>query len=358
VLINYTDFFYEHNKIVKGCGGAIGLLQNPVLLRQWLLSGPEQSRILMDFEDDLGISGETSCDNHDSGYSSQKPFHGQVRRLYDTIVEMGNPFMDHFPELVNLNRQCASRSTVECIRTLEDTGKSQFAEFSRTVLDDRTETIHKPIKRNILHLFNCGKKTVAKTMLKLIELREDVALFGQLYVSLQNRSGDMQEFSHETTDYNPPSLSDHGSIYFTKKSDLLACMPEADDDSMETPRAFDCKIVDGAVIIHALPRMSAKTFEEYSTKVFVPYILQQLETSARLDIVWDTYIPDSLKVATRQRRGTGNRIKVGHQTKLPSKWEEFLKVDENKQELFDYLNATVACITLPPGKELIMSGTI
>ena len=196
-------------------------------------------------------------------------------------------------------------------------------------------------------------------MLKLIELREDVALFGQLYVSLQNRSGDMQEFfSHETTDYNPPSLSDHGSIYFTKKSDLLACMPEADDDSMETPRAFDCKIVGGAVIIHALPRMSAKTFEEYSTKVFVPYILQQLETSARLDIVWDTYIPDSLKVATRQRRGTGNRIKVGHQTKLPSKWEEFLKVDENKQELFDYLNATVACITLPPGKELIMSGTI
>ena len=33
----------QNNALVKGSGGAIGLLQNPVTLRKWLLAGPEQA---------------------------------------------------------------------------------------------------------------------------------------------------------------------------------------------------------------------------------------------------------------------------------------------------------------------------
>ena len=68
----------------------------------------------------------------------------------------------------------------------------------------------------------------------------------------------------------------------------------------------------------------------------------------RLDIVWDTYIPDSLKESTREKRGKGVRRKVSGQTKLPSKWMDFLCDSKNKEELFVFLTNKVAEATFPP----------
>ena len=36
----------QENKIVKGCGGVIGLTENPTAFRGWMLSGPEMGRLL------------------------------------------------------------------------------------------------------------------------------------------------------------------------------------------------------------------------------------------------------------------------------------------------------------------------
>ena len=35
---------------MKGSGGAVGLMQNPTALRKWLLAGPEQARLIEEFE--------------------------------------------------------------------------------------------------------------------------------------------------------------------------------------------------------------------------------------------------------------------------------------------------------------------
>ena len=61
---------------------------------------------------------------------------------------------------------------------------------------------------------------------------------------------------------------------------------------MATP-AVDVNILDG----------TAKTFQNYSDLLFIPYVKSHLETADivdRVDIVWDVYIPDSLKTETRQ----------------------------------------------------------
>ena len=42
----------QENKIVKGAGGAIGLLENPAALRRWMLSGPEMATMLKEFEEE------------------------------------------------------------------------------------------------------------------------------------------------------------------------------------------------------------------------------------------------------------------------------------------------------------------
>ena len=82
---------------------------------------------------------------------------------------------------------------------------------------------------------------------------------------------------------------------------------------------------------------TACTFAEYAQVIFLPYVLKQLNSAKRVDIVWDVYREDSLKKAARENRGSGQRRKVTPTTRIPSDWKGFLRVDDNKTELFKFL---------------------
>uniref|UniRef100_H3B0T7 Uncharacterized protein n=1 Tax=Latimeria chalumnae TaxID=7897 RepID=H3B0T7_LATCH len=83
-------------------------------------------------------------------------------------------------------------------------------------------------------------------------------------------------------------------------------------------------------------------FEEegnpFQEAVFQPIIVAQLWTASRVDVIFDKYVPDSLKAETREKHGTGNRVKVASATPIPKDWNAFLQVDENKEELFKILS--------------------
>lgn len=99
----------------------------------------------------------------------------------------------------------------------------------------------------------------------------------------------------------------------------------------------DAVILDGAVIVQMLQPRTARTFQEYFSTVFAPYILKQLETAKRVDLVWDVYQDNSLKRSLREKRGSGQRRKVLASTRIPTDWKGFLRVDGNKDELFKLL---------------------
>lgn len=40
----------QNNKLVKGSSGAVELTENPTAIRRWMISGPEQARLLKEFE--------------------------------------------------------------------------------------------------------------------------------------------------------------------------------------------------------------------------------------------------------------------------------------------------------------------
>ena len=86
-----------------------------------------------------------------------------------------------------------------------------------------------------------------------------------------------------------------------------------------------------------LEPQTARTFDEYATTVFAPYILKHLETATHVDLVWDVYHDDSLKKSLREKRGAGQRRKVVESTRIPRDWKGFLRVDANKEELFKLL---------------------
>ena len=83
--------------------------------------------------------------------------------------------------------------------------------------------IHNPIKKNLLALFKRPHpKATSKTGKNIKVLQNNVALFGQLYISMKSRDGDLKEFyAHEIQSF-PPSLSDFGKLYLrSTKSDIL-----------------------------------------------------------------------------------------------------------------------------------------
>ena len=153
---------------------------------------------------------------------------------------------------------------------------------------------------------------------------------------MQHRTSDMSTFfCHENNPF-PPSLSDCGKIHLGKKSDLLDIV--AMDGRSNPPAFFDVKLLDGAAVVHLLPTTNVTSFDEYADQVFIPHILKQLENCKQADIVWDTYISNSIKASVREKCGKGVRQKVAGNNKLPAKWMDFLRNSNNKQELFLFLS--------------------
>ena len=266
-----------------------------------MLAGPELARILYQFEEQCFPNHDPEnpkyFQNHEQGFATQKAFQKQVSSLFNTFQRMGNPFLDDFPELVTLDsRNCVDESVILSLRSLEDTGIQQYV---KAVLEDCTQAIHDPIKKNSLALFKRPQpKATTKSSKKIKLLQNNVALFGQLYIATQSRDGNLKEFfAHEVQSF-PPSISDFGKLHLpSAKSDLLQCLEQP--LQQEPPTNFDSIVLDGAVVVHLLPTDGVSTFNEYAHKVFIPYLSKQLEHAQRIDVVWDSYLPRSLLV----RRG-------------------------------------------------------
>ena len=121
------------------------------------------------------------------------------------------------------------------------------------------------------------------------------------------------------------------------------------------PTTYDVKVLDGAAVVHLLSTGNASTFDEYANNVFLPYLVRQLENSDRVDVVWDTYVTNSIKESTRVKRGRGIRRKVEGRNKIPGNWKEFLRDSTNKQELFAFLSDKVSTFNCQTGKEIYIT---
>ena len=57
-------------------------------------------------------------------------------------------------------------------------------------------------------------------------------------------------------------------------------------------------------VVHISPNGESKTFAEYAEVVFIPRVFFGTGKTQRVDLVWDVYMKDSLKLSTRANRGT------------------------------------------------------
>ena len=151
----------------------------------------------------------------------------------------------------------------------------------------------------------------------------------------------MEIFEHENQAC-PPALSQVGNIRLGKKSDLVGCLEDLipPRENASSP-AVEVVILDGAAIVNMLAPGTTKTFSEYATQVFLPYVTSQLQHASRVDVVFDDeYLPDSLNAATRKKRGKGIRRRVEPSSSIPRNWQAFLRIHET--ELFSFLAMKIA----------------
>ena len=108
------------------------------------------------------------------------------------------------------------------------------------------------------------------------------------------------------------------SVIFLSFSDLVKCLhvPSLTEQAQE----FDCKVFDGAVLVHILNPKAAVTFQNYADNVFLPFLSRELERVRRIDVVWDRYFPYSIKGSVREKRGAGVRRKVSSNTKMVARF--------------------------------------
>ena len=347
----------QNNELVKGSGGAVGLTENPTAFRRWMVAGPEQARLLKEFENEMQPEGEELNwrSQHEQCMSIQERFKKHVCDLCETITTMGNPFLDDCQELLVLDsRNCASENVASTVQNIKDLGKSQYTKYVEDVITSRTVSIHEVIKKNFLPLFKRQSRKQTKVKDQISSLKSDCNLFSHLYIASKFRDGSLVEFfAHENHPW-PPSLSDHGKLRLpTKKSDLLSLI---DSDTMtEPPSSFDAKLMDGPAIVHLLSCKQASTFADYSKNVFIAWIEKELQNSKRIDIIWDVYKADSLKDCTRQKRGKGIRRKVSAHAKVPGNFQDFLRDVTNKKELFDFLSCSISSHNFPTEKEIYVT---
>ena len=190
-----------------------------------------------------------------------------------------------------------------------------------------------------------------KQQMQLAAVKSDCSLLSRLYIACQSRDGDLDQFFSHENQAAPPALSTGGKLRLAVKADLLHCL-KSDQTETTCPLVVDATILHGAAIVQMLNPVAAKTFQEYVNIIFAPYISTQLQKVHRLDFVWDVYLPDSLNGTTRQKRGKGLRKRTALSTVMPKNWKDFLRVDQNKTELFGFLSREAIRLPIADGNEM------
>ena len=165
-----------------------------------------------------------------------------------------------------------------------------------------------------------------------------------MYISTQFLGGNMLEFfNHETLQYLPP-FAKGSEMRSGTKSDLVKCiLTDFTTSTINAQPKANGAVSKGSVLVNLIKPKKNQSFKYYSSEVFCPHIRKQqdLYVADRVDVVFDTYKEQSLKTTTRLKRRKSIRRKVQQNSVVPMNWKGFLRLDQNKAELFHFLSKTV-----------------
>ena len=349
----------QNNATLKSDGGVPGLTTQEDQLVKWSLWSPEVLRVCQEFEKSLGVeSTETIMPHHECTVSHQKLFDKHVSQMVSAVGDCGNPFSSTTNELYRIHTgDLLDENSIKCLRSLENLGETQYTTFVKERLIDRKKPITDAIERNRIQLFEAKPVSRTKLQKDVVNLRQESRMFSRMYVSCQSRNADLGEFFRHENQQCPPSLSTDGHLRSGCKADLVKCLEDL-VDTVEARPNTDVTIIDGPALINQLGPKKCKNAVEYAESIVVPTIQTELRHSKRVDCVFDEYIvrdgaEASLKLYKRNQRSATKHIDRKFTETIPivpSKWQENLRSDVYKSQLFPFLARKICDLKLPSGQ--------
>ena len=180
-------------------------------------------------------------------------------------------------------------------------GKIRFQEFTKGLESGDMSSFYKPIKQNKLDFFNQKPEPVTGALKQKV-LKDDCRLFSKLFIFCQSRECDLlQFFKHENQSF-PAALSDGGKLHSYQKSQLASIL-ERNITCPENRPDATVIVIDGSALVNSLPPRAKRTFGEYAMLDVLPKVQSFCSFINRTDIVFDVYLPTSLKAETQTKRG-------------------------------------------------------
>ena len=183
-------------------------------------------------------------------------------------------------------------------RSMEELGTTQFLKFMQERLVECTESINKPLKRNNAYTYsNLPKAVVAKEDMTIAHLKHDSHTLFRALTAITTSDRDVSIESilqHENQPF-PPSLSDNqGNGRKTEKSKILDVLLKIPGDAVPLliPTFVTSYVLDGPAIVHMLKgsTLKVKTFDEFFSLCFNPYIVNLLGNCEMVSVVFDIYL--------------------------------------------------------------------
>ena len=214
----------QANGVIKADGGAIGVTEDPSALRRWMISGPQVSHLVEQYEAASEAKEATEqTTHHELTPRAQRDFLDKVKKLSKAMRDLGNPFQEESQDLLSLDtKDIAHPSAAELINTHHTRGKTNFQVAMDGLASEEVTTFYEPIKKNKIAFFQQQPSSGHTT--KQSMLKEDCQLFSKLFISCQSRECDLQEFFRHENQQFPAALSECGKLYTLQKSQLAAIL--------------------------------------------------------------------------------------------------------------------------------------
>ena len=270
--------------------------------------------------------------------------------------EYGNPFRISHDHLLKLDTQEAFEPAVyTAISSVEQIGLEQYEKYRKEVLEEGTKSVHDTIKKNSFPLLTTPlRRVVTPAGKKLKTMTLNASIFSQAVAILQQREISLSKMFSFEFHWFAPAISNFGELYLPGNKSSLVNEIVSKCHSIPEDTSIDTYIFDGGRLPFWCKPKKQETFAQYASGV-IKFLEFLFRFYIRLHIVFDVYRKNSLKAATRDKRGRGVRQRVAGSTKVPNDWNQFLRESENKDELNKFLAETITAHTFASGKQIFIT---
>ena len=358
------------NATGKKGGGITGITKTPSALSRWALSYNFRAHIAADTREMYRLGLDDTM-VHNEGTKGRQTRDDQDEKALLTTLTSFNLFTNEGEELQNIaTKDLATAEITNDLLNVTEKGQTQLMRFVEERLQPCNRRIVKfrdPLQKNnaktFAALYGAEKKQPCSKKEKV--LKADRSVLQRLVTAYEaGRKVNLNEIlCHELLPVPIAIAEVSGELRTGDKSILCQVLTEniqceaslghsdlGDNSSL---------IIDGQALVVAIGKPHGHSNFGELSDTFRNAVFQAGTAFNRTEVVFDRYYKLSVKAGTRNRRAHGNkgirRVIENREVPLPSNWNNFMALSENKEDLARFLSEELMA-NAPLQKTLIVAG--